>query len=142
MERQPRPHPALTSAIVACALAAVGVAAPATAYADPDTDFSNALHTIGIYAPKDTDAWIAKIACERLDRGVDHNANNSAKFVAAQFLGTTTQQAWQFLGLPIRRTAQTRWPSCSPQNTNRPEHIVNQRSRHDSQNRRATCQIA
>jgi len=85
--------------LLACAVVALSVTTAGAAHADDDTDFSNALHTVRIYAPKGTEAWIAKIACERLDRGVDHNASDSAKFVAAQFKGTTTQQAWQFLGL-------------------------------------------
>ena len=99
MEHQPHAHSAMRNTILACAAVVLGVATAGAAHADDDTDFSNALHTVGIYAPKDTEAWIAKIACERLHRGVDHSANDSAKFVAAQFKGTTTQQAWQFLGL-------------------------------------------
>jgi hypothetical protein len=87
-------------AILASVLTCFAVAAPAVAHADPDTDFSNALHTVGIYGPKDYNAWIAKIACERLDRGVDHNAYDSAKFVLNQLAQhSTTAQAWQFLGL-------------------------------------------
>ena len=73
------------------------VAAPAQA--DPDTDFNNALHIYGIYGQKDYNAWIGKIACKRLDRGVDVNARDSAKFVSDQLQrGSSTEQAWQFLG--------------------------------------------
>ncbi|NOQ00175.1 DUF732 domain-containing protein, partial [Mycolicibacterium fortuitum] len=46
--------------------AATGLAVPAPAYADPDTDFANELHTFGIYGQRDYNAWIAKIMCKRL----------------------------------------------------------------------------
>jgi hypothetical protein len=32
----------------------------------------------------------AKIACERLDRGIDHNAHDSAQFVSKQLENNTT----------------------------------------------------
>ncbi|WP_193045784.1 DUF732 domain-containing protein [Mycolicibacterium baixiangningiae] len=87
-------------AILAIAFAGLAFTTPAVAHADPDTDFANALHTIGVYGQKDYNAWIAKIACERIDRGVDHNAYDSATFVARQLpKGSTTEQAWKFLGL-------------------------------------------
>lgn len=89
----------VTSFLIAGALAAGVVASPAVANADPDTDFANALHTIGVYGPKDYNAWIGKIACERLDRGLDHDAKDSAKFVSMQLKGGTTEQAWRFLDL-------------------------------------------
>ncbi len=80
--------------------AAVVFAAPA--YADVDTDFTNQLHTYGIYGQKDYNAWIAKITCERLHKGVDANAFDSAAFLAKNLdRGTTTQQIWQFLGAAI-----------------------------------------
>ncbi|GAY16278.1 DUF732 domain-containing protein [Mycobacterium sp. shizuoka-1] len=89
-----RPPTALLAAVAAVA----AVATPAIAHADPDTDFANELHTIGVYGPRDYNAWIAKIACERLDRGVDHSAYDSAAFVAKQLPTTaTTAQAWQFV---------------------------------------------
>jgi hypothetical protein len=86
-------------AVVSGALiaACIGLAAPAQA--DPDSDFAKELHTYGIYGQKDFNAWIAKIACKRLDRGVDVTAADSAKFVSDQLLrGTSTEQAYQFLG--------------------------------------------
>ena len=86
-------------AVVSGALIAAcfGLAAPAQA--DPDSDFAKELHTYGIYGQKDFNAWIAKIACKRLDRGVDVTAADSAKFVSDQLLrGTSTEQAYQFLG--------------------------------------------
>jgi uncharacterized membrane protein len=90
---------AMLAAVAAVALA-VGV--PATARADPDTDFANALHIYGIYGQKDYNAWIGKIACKRLDRGLDKDAYASAKFVLNQLeKGSTTEQAWQFIGLSI-----------------------------------------
>ncbi|WP_179476180.1 DUF732 domain-containing protein [Mycolicibacterium vinylchloridicum] len=86
--------------ITAAAVVPLMIAAPAAAHADPDTDFANQLHTVGVYGPRDYNAWIAKIACERLDRGVDHNASDSARFVSRQLpKNATTAQAWQFLGL-------------------------------------------
>ena len=83
--------------IVAAASALV-LAAPANA--DVDTDFTNELHLYGIYGQKDYNAWIAKITCKRLNRGVDTTAAQSAKFVHDQLVKeTTTEQAWQFLGV-------------------------------------------
>jgi len=78
------------------------VAPPAVAQADPDTDFANELHGYGIYGQKDYNAWIGKITCKRLYRGVDADAFESARFVANQLQkGSTTEQAWQFLGAAI-----------------------------------------
>ena len=82
------------------ALAALVTAAPAQA--DPDTDFTNQLHVYGIYGQKDYNAWIGKIMCKRLNRGLDKDAFASAKFVSDQLnKGTTTEQSWQFLGAAI-----------------------------------------
>ena len=76
------------------------VAAPAQA--DPDTDFNNALHIYGIYGQKDYNAWIGKITCKRLHRGVDRDAFASAEFILDQLdKDSTTEQAGQFLGLAI-----------------------------------------
>jgi uncharacterized membrane protein len=77
-------------------VAAVALAAPAQA--DPDTAFAKELQSYGIYGQKDYNAWIGKIACKRLNRGVDTTARDSAKFVADQLQrGSSTEQAWQFL---------------------------------------------
>jgi len=82
---------------------ATAVVSAAPAYADPDTDFSNELHTYGIYGQKDYNAWIGKITCKRLDKGLDQDADKSAKFVFLQLpKGSTTEQAWQFLGAALR----------------------------------------
>jgi hypothetical protein len=86
---------------IAVAAAALGVAAPA--HADVDTDFSNELHIYGIYGQKDYNAWIGKITCKRLNRGLDKDANMSAQFVHNQLIkDSTTEQAWQFLGAALR----------------------------------------
>jgi hypothetical protein len=86
-----------TWAVLFAGVAALTFAAPAQA--DPDSDFAKELHTYGIYGQKDFNAWIGKIACKRLDRGVDVTAADSAKFVSDQLLrGTSTEQAYQFLG--------------------------------------------
>jgi hypothetical protein len=90
----------LTVAVIASAAMLSGAAG--IAHADPDTDFANELHTYGIYGPKDYNAWIGKIACERMYNNVDHDAQQSAKFVSAQLSrDSTTAQAWQFLGAAI-----------------------------------------
>ncbi|GAC1399174.1 MAG: DUF732 domain-containing protein [Mycobacterium sp.] len=91
----------VTLTMAAMAASAFLLAAPA--HADPDTDFANELHTYGIYGGKDYNAWIGKIACKRLDRGVDADVNNSAQFVFNQLeKGSTTAQAYQFLGAALR----------------------------------------
>ena len=59
---------ATTFAIAAIATA-IGLAAPV--YADPDTDFDHQLNTYGIYGPHDYNPYLAKIACHRIDQGVD-----------------------------------------------------------------------
>jgi hypothetical protein len=90
------------AAVAAGATATALVLAP-SALADPDTDFTNELHTYGIYGGKDYNAWIGKITCKRLDKGLDQDADKSAKFVFLQLpKGSTTEQAWQFLGGALR----------------------------------------
>ena len=87
--------------VLASIMTALALAAPA--HADPDVDFANQLHTYGIYGPKDYNAWIGKITCQRLDNGLDQNVDMSAKFVFRQLpKDSTTAQAWQFLGAAIR----------------------------------------
>ena len=79
---------------------AIALAAPA--HADVDTDFANQLHTYGIYGQRDYNAWLAKIACYRLGRGVDPDAYASTTFVSRNLpQHTTTEQTWQFLGAAI-----------------------------------------
>jgi hypothetical protein len=76
----------------------------APAQADPDTDFTNELHTYGIYGQKDYNAWIGKIACKRLYTGVDADAQKSAQFISNQLQKgqRSTEQAYQFLGAALR----------------------------------------
>ncbi len=91
---------ARTAAGAGFTAAAVVFASPA--HADVDTDFANRLHTFGIYGQKDYNAWIAKIACKRLDRGADADAVASARFVAANLPKDSTEiQAWQFLATAV-----------------------------------------
>lgn len=88
--------------VVAAATCAVAVVCAAPAVADVDTDFANRLHTYGIYGPRDYNAWIAKITCKRLDRGVDADAVDSARFVLANLpKGSTETQSWQFLATAV-----------------------------------------
>jgi hypothetical protein len=93
----------LRLASIAAAAIAPALVFAAPAHADPDVDFANELHTYGIYGQKDYNAWIGKITCQRLDNGLDKDADMSAKFVFRQ-LGkdATTAQAWQFLGAALR----------------------------------------
>lgn len=93
----------LRLASIVSAIAAPVLVWAAPAHADPDTDFANELHTYGIYGQKDYNAWIGKITCKRLYNGVDLDADKSAKFVFLQLQkGSTTEQAWQFLGAALR----------------------------------------
>jgi len=90
-------------ASIAAAAIAPALVFAAPAHADPDTDFANELHIYGIYGQKDYNAWIGKIACKRLYNGVDQDAEKSAKFIFMQLeKGSTTEQAWQFLGAALR----------------------------------------
>jgi hypothetical protein len=89
--------------IVGVAIAAAALLGAAPAQADVDTDFTNELHTYGIYGQKDYNAWIGKITCKRLYKGLDKDANMSAAFIHHQLvLDSTTEQAWQFLAAALR----------------------------------------
>lgn len=82
------------------AAAAIGVAAPAQA--DPDIDFADQLHGFGIYGQRDYNAWLGKITCKRLDRGVDPDAYASMNFITKNLARETTQtQVAQFLGAAV-----------------------------------------
>ena len=84
-------------------LGALTIALAAPAQADPDTDFSNQLHTYGIYGPKDYNAWIGKITCKRLRNGLDKDAQASANFLHLNLdKDSSTQQVYQFLGASVR----------------------------------------
>jgi hypothetical protein len=85
---------------VAVVAAAVALAAPV--HADADTDFANQLHGYGIYGPRDYNAWLGKITCNRLGNGIDADAYKSAAFLSKNLpRGTTTAQTWQFLNSAI-----------------------------------------
>jgi hypothetical protein len=88
------------------------LAAPvASAHADGDTDFANQLHGDGIYGPRDYNAWIGKITCERLSNGIDVSAAKSAEFVSSNLArGATTAQTWQFLAAAISAYCPDRQP--------------------------------
>jgi hypothetical protein len=80
--------------------AALVLAAPA--HADVDTDFADQLHGYGIYGPRDYNAWLGKITCNRLGNGTDANAYTSAAFLSTNIpRGSTTAQTWQFLAAAI-----------------------------------------
>lgn len=83
-------------------IAAAMVAAAAPAQADPDIDFANELHEFGIYGARDYNAWLGKITCKRLDRGVDPDAYAAATFISRNIdRDYTKAQAWQFVGAAI-----------------------------------------
>lgn len=83
------------------AVAAIGVAAPAQAD-DYDAPFNSQLHTYGIYGPQDYNAWLGKISCQRIERGVDGDPYKSATFLQRNLpRGTTQGQAFQFLGAAL-----------------------------------------
>jgi hypothetical protein len=85
---------------VAVVAAAVALAAPA--HADVDTDFANQLHGYGVYGPRDYNAWLGKLTCNRLGNGIDADAYRSAAFLSKNLpRGTTTAQTWQFLNSAI-----------------------------------------
>ncbi|MEB3983602.1 DUF732 domain-containing protein [Mycobacterium sp. 663a-19] len=69
---------------------------------DYDASFKNTVNGFGIYQPQDQLAWLAKISCERINRGVDRDPYKSADFVQHNLpRGTTQGQAFQFLGAAI-----------------------------------------
>lgn len=91
---------ALLSAVAVAAAAAIAVAPPA--HADPDIDFANQLHGFGIYGPRDYNAWLGKITCKRLARGIDGDAYASMAFLTKNLARETTQtQVSQFLGAAV-----------------------------------------
>ena len=86
---------------VAAAASAIALAVPAQAD-DWDYPFNQELHAYGIYGPQDFNAWLAKVSCERITRGVDHDPYKSATFIQRNLpRGTTEGQAFQFLGAAI-----------------------------------------
>jgi hypothetical protein len=89
-------------ALAAAAAAAVAVVLSAPAQADPDTDFAEQLHTFGIYGQRDYNAWLGKISCKRLLKGVDGDLYAAAEFVLLNLARESSQtQAIQFVGAAI-----------------------------------------
>ena len=69
---------------------------------NPDVDFSWQLQQHGIYGPRDYNAWLGKIVCERLAWGTDPDARSSVKFIVPNLpRGSTQAQGWEFLGIAI-----------------------------------------
>lgn len=88
--------------ILAAAVVSLAMTLAAPAHADPDTDFANELHGYGIYGPRDYNAWLGKIVCERLSKGLDTNAAKSVRFITPNLpRGNSQTQSWQFLGASI-----------------------------------------
>jgi hypothetical protein len=93
------------------AAAAIALAAPAQADPTPrtpsppsdyDAPFKSTVNGFGIYGPQDYLAWLGKISCDRMVRGVDGDAYKSADFIQHNLpRGTTEGQAFQFLGAAI-----------------------------------------
>jgi Domain of unknown function (DUF5078) len=61
----------LTKLSVLTLVTAAMVTLAAPAQADADADFATQLHGYGIYGPRDYNAWLGKITCERLRNGLD-----------------------------------------------------------------------
>jgi Protein of unknown function (DUF732) len=82
---------------------------PLAAHCVPDSGATTSVNawprggSFTFYGQRDYNAWIAKIACKRSYTGVDADAFRSAEFVTANLRrGTTTAQAWQFLGAAVK----------------------------------------
>ena len=91
------------------------------AHADVDTDFANTLHAYGIYGGKDYNAWIGKITCQRLQKGLDRDAYASQHFVSNQLdKNSTPAQGWQFLGLAITTYCPDQLPVLQRASVNQP----------------------
>jgi hypothetical protein len=108
----------ISAAFAASAIAVAVPALPSTApaLADPpfptprtpsppsdyDAPFKDTVNGFGIYQPQDQLAWLGKITCDRLGRGVDHDAHQSASFLQKNLpRGTTEGQSLQFLGAAV-----------------------------------------
>ena len=89
-------------AVIVAGAAASAITLAAPAHADPDIAFADQLHEFGIYGQRDYNAWIGKITCQRLARGVDADAYAAATFVGRNLpRDSTAAQAMQFLGAAI-----------------------------------------
>lgn len=88
--------------IFAAAAVSLAMTLAAPASADPDSDFVHELQSYGIYGPRDYNAWLGKITCERLHNGLDRDAAKSTWFIGKNLpRGTTQAQVWQFFGASI-----------------------------------------
>jgi hypothetical protein len=86
---------------IGTAAAVIALAAPAQAD-DYDYVFKQTINRLGVYGPQDQLAWLAKISCDRIGRGVDGDAYKSATFLQHNLpRGTSQGQAFQFLGAAI-----------------------------------------
>lgn len=89
--------------VILATFSALALLLAAPAHADTDTDFTNELHTYGIYGQKDYNAWIGKIVCKRMRTGLDANAGEAATFLKLNLdKDSDEQQVYQFLGGAIR----------------------------------------
>jgi hypothetical protein len=88
--------------LLSMVVTAAAIAGAAPAHADPDIDFANQLQSFGIYGPRDYNAWLGKITCKRLARGVDGDASASVAFIVKNLdRDNTATQAAQFLGAAV-----------------------------------------
>lgn len=92
----------LGRAVAAALATAATLVVAVPAHADPDIDFADQLHGYGIYGSRDYNAWLGKITCKRLARGVDGDASASVAFIAKNLArDNTATQAAQFLGAAV-----------------------------------------
>jgi hypothetical protein len=83
-------------------IVAFAIALAAPAHADVDGEFADQLSGYGIYGPRDFNAWMGKIVCERLNTGADGDAHKSVVFISANLpRGTTQVRTWQFLAAAV-----------------------------------------
>lgn len=83
-------------------IVAFAIALAAPAHADVDGDFADQLNGYRIYGPRDFNAWMGKILCQRLNTGVDGDVHKSVDFISANLpRGTTQLQTWQFLAAAV-----------------------------------------
>lgn len=90
-------------ATLLAALTTLPLALAVPAHADDvDSQFNRQLQTYGIYAPKDKNAYLAKITCHRLGTHLDANAGESISFLSKNLDRKSTEvQKWQFLSASI-----------------------------------------
>ncbi len=97
---------ALATMLAAPALAGGGAPPGGGSGGDPDVEFSHELQGYGIYGPRDYNAWLGKIVCERLRAGRDPDAATSVRFIVPNIYRNGSKQSteaegWQFLGASI-----------------------------------------